>query len=49
MIESKKMDNGNAHAALAAHKRALGTGLVHQGRLTSFPVQTDEQFITVAR
>src|SRR5438552_15751691 len=29
--------------------RALGSGPVYQGRFRSFPVQTDEHFMTVAR
>jgi len=32
-----------------AHRRSSGTGPVYQGRFKSFPVQTDEHFITVAR
>ena len=32
-----------------AHRHSAGTGPVYQGRFKSFPVQTDEHFITVAR
>ena len=32
-----------------AHRQSAGTGPVYQGRFKSFPVQTDEHFITVAR
>lgn len=32
-----------------AHHRTSGTGPVYQGRFKSFPVQTDEHFLTVAR
>ena len=32
-----------------AHRQSSGTGPVYQGRFKSFPVQTDEHFITVAR
>lgn len=32
-----------------AHRRSSGTGPVYQGRFKSFPVQTDEHFLTVAR
>jgi len=32
-----------------AHRRSSGTGSVYQGRFKSFPVQTDEHFLTVAR
>jgi putative transposase len=32
-----------------AHWHSSGTGPVYQGRCKSFPVQTDEQFLTVAR
>ena len=32
-----------------AHHRTAGTGPVYQGRFKSFPVQTDEHFLTVAR
>ena len=32
-----------------AYRRSSGTGPVYQGRFKSFPVQTDEHFITVAR
>jgi putative transposase len=32
-----------------AHWRTAGTGPVYQGRFKSFPVQTDEHFLTVAR
>lgn len=32
-----------------AHRRTAGTGPVYQGRFRSFPVQTDEHFLTVAR
>jgi len=32
-----------------AHRRTAGTGPVYQGRFKSFPVQTDEHFIMVAR
>jgi putative transposase len=31
------------------HRHSSGTGPVYQGRFKSFPVQTDEHFITVAR
>jgi putative transposase len=31
------------------HRRTSGTGPVYQGRFKSFPVQTDEHFLTVAR
>ena len=40
------MGNGNAHSALTC---VQGTGPVYQGRFKSFPVQTDEHFMTVAR
>ena len=32
-----------------AHRHSSGTGPVYQGRLKSFPVQTDEHFLAVAR
>src|SRR5207249_10281707 len=32
-----------------AHRESFGTGPVYQGRFKSFPVQTDEHFLTVAR
>jgi putative transposase len=32
-----------------AHRHSSGTGSVYQGRFKSFPVQTDEHFLTVAR
>lgn len=32
-----------------AHHKSSGTGPVYQGRFKSFPVQTDEHFLTVAR
>ncbi len=32
-----------------AHRHTSGTGPVYQGRFKSFPVQTDEHFLTVAR
>jgi putative transposase len=32
-----------------AHRRTAGTGPVYQGRFKSFPVQTDDHFLTVAR
>ena len=32
-----------------AHRHSSGTGPVYQGRFKSFPVQTDEHFITAAR
>jgi REP-associated tyrosine transposase len=32
-----------------AHRHSAGTGPVYQGRYKSFPVQTDEHFVTVAR
>jgi len=32
-----------------AHRHSSGTGPVYQGRFKSFPVQTDEHFIAVAR
>lgn len=32
-----------------AHHHTAGTGLLYQGRFKSFPVQTDEHFLTVAR
>lgn len=32
-----------------AHHHTAGTGPVYQGRFKSFPVQTDEHFLTVAR
>ena len=32
-----------------AHRRTAGTGPVYQGRFKSFPVQTDEHFLPVAR
>ncbi len=32
-----------------AHHRTSGTGPLYQGRFKSFPVQTDEHFLTVAR
>ena len=32
-----------------AHRHSAGTGPVYQGRFKSFPVQTDEHFLTVAR
>lgn len=32
-----------------AHHHTSGTGPVYQGRFNSFPVQTDEYFLTVAR
>lgn len=32
-----------------AHRKTAGTGPVYQGRFKSFPVQTDEHFLPVAR
>lgn len=32
-----------------AHRKTAGTGPVYQGRFKSFPVQTDEHFLAVAR
>ena len=32
-----------------AHRHTSGSGPVYQGRFKSFPVQTDEHFLTVAR
>jgi putative transposase len=32
-----------------AHQQSFGSGPVYQGRFRSFPVQTDEHFLTVAR
>ena len=32
-----------------AHRHSSGTGPVYQGRFKSFPVQTDDHFMTVAR
>jgi putative transposase len=32
-----------------AHRHSAGSGPVYQGRFKSFPVQTDEHFLTVAR
>jgi len=32
-----------------AHRQTAGTGPVYQGRFKSFPVQTDEHYLTVAR
>ena len=32
-----------------AHHHTAGTGSVYQGRFKSFPVQTDEHFLAVAR
>jgi putative transposase len=32
-----------------AHRRSSGTGPVYQGRFKSFPVETDDHFLTVAR
>ncbi len=32
-----------------AHRHSSGTGSVYQGRFKSFPVQTDDHFVTVAR
>ncbi|MGQ0811999.1 MAG: transposase [Nitrospiraceae bacterium] len=32
-----------------AHRRTAGMGPVYQGRFKSFPVQTDDHFLTVAR
>ena len=32
-----------------AHRRTAGPGPVYQGRFKSFPVQTDEHFLSVAR
>lgn len=32
-----------------AHHHTAGTGPIYQGRFKSFPVQTDEHFLTVAR
>jgi putative transposase len=32
-----------------AHRRSSGSGPLYQGRFKSFPVQTDEHFLTVAR
>lgn len=34
---------------LHAHRHSAGTGPVYQGRFKSFPVQTDDHFLTVAR
>ena len=32
-----------------AHRQSFGSGPVYQGRFRSFPAQTDEHFLTVAR
>lgn len=32
-----------------AHRHTAGTGPIYQGRFKSFPVKTDEHFLTVAR
>jgi len=32
-----------------AHRNSAGTGPVYQGRFKSFPVQSDEHFLSVAR
>ena len=32
-----------------AHRHSAGTGPVYQGRFKSFPVQTDDHFVTVAQ
>jgi putative transposase len=32
-----------------AHRKSSGTGPVYQGRFKSFPVQTDDHFLTVAK
>jgi REP-associated tyrosine transposase len=32
-----------------SHHRTIGTGALYQGRFKSFPVQTDEHFLTVCR
>jgi putative transposase len=32
-----------------AHRHSAGTGPVYQGRFKSFPVQTDDHFVTAAR
>ncbi len=32
-----------------AHRRTAGSGPVYQGRFKSFPIQSDEHFLTVAR
>jgi putative transposase len=32
-----------------AHRRSAGTGPVYHGRFKSFPIQSDEHFLTVAR
>ena len=32
-----------------AHRKTIGTGPLYQGRFKSFPVQTDDYFLTVAR
>ena len=43
------MYHGDAYAAVACSPHSSGTGPVYQGRFKSFPVQTDEHFLTVAR
>jgi putative transposase len=48
-IGSHALDHGDAHQRWHAHRHSSGTGPVYQGRFKSFPVQTDEHFITVAR
>jgi putative transposase len=32
-----------------AHYKTTGTGHMYQGRFKSFPVQSDEHFLTIAR
>ena len=32
-----------------AHRESAGTGHLHQGRFKSFPVQSDEHFVTACR
>lgn len=34
---------------LHAHRKSAGTGSIYQGRFKSFPVQSDEHFLAVAR
>ena len=43
------MDHGDAYARWHAHRHSSGSGPVYQGRFKTFPVQTDEHFLTVAR
>ena len=43
------MNHGDAHTQRwHGHRYSSGSGGLYQGRFKSFPVQTDEQYLTVA-